>query len=548
MLRQRNQPMIGTKSSNSPATPIKPANPLWRSRLVRLDVVLILAIGLVAECAHFTWRDGRPVLNGDSVQYVDSAEALLTPGLSATFALRKPGYPLLLAGVGWLTGNMSWSALAVNHVLLGMLPLAAYGIGCILLSRAAGWLAALLAMARLQTLVTGDRIMSESPFMLLLAFGILCLATVLRDQRTMRLLAVAGLLLAMAWLFRAVAIVTIFAGLVCCAWLFRDRPKRLVGAWCCLILPLAGAAIFECSMNYTAHGQFRTSTGSLGLMLMMRTRHLQGLPLPRTETVKRCLDLLPERDPEDAFRASELDTWVARYRAIHDLGLDEWQTDALMKQAALQIAAAHPLAFLEASQNIFARHLLRRAEIRLDRYVPIADRQPCIVHPAAVDDPDAERNWYAYWGLPHRSLEESRDLAKRMQTAAEARAPFARTEPMPTLRYASMSPAVTDVATELVNLASIWPGFALILFLIVGPSRGCCALLGLTYVLEAGLISLCCPSEIAAARYQSVWLVSDSALAAALLAVPVHVAWSRIRTGTWYGFGRRFTAPSASPI
>ncbi len=517
---------------------------------VRLDIVLVLLIGVMAECAHFGWRDGRPILNADSAQYVDAAQALLSPDRAADFSLRKPGYPFMLAGLALLTGDMSWSPLALNHFLLGLLPLAAYGFAAVMLSRWAGWLAAILTIARLQTFVPSERIMSEAPYMFLLSFGLLAaVMAITRAPRAARAyLLSAGVLLAGAWLVRGVAIVPIAAVLACFAWIYRSEPRRILRLSLCLIVPLAGVALFECSLNYANQGRFRTSTGSFGLMMMMRTRHMQGLPMPQGDSARRALALLPERAPDDAYRASELDTWVARYRAIHDHGLDEWEMDALMRETALQIVAEHPFEFLRCSADIFGRHLLRRDDLRFDRHVPLAHRYPCVLHVTGADDPDFEWNWWTYWGLPHRSIEDSRRLALNMRTVAEVRAPFAHTEPLPTLRYLSMTPAVSNTARMLRELAPIWPGLALIVLVILGANRAGCALIALAYVLDAGLISLCCPSEMAAMRYQSIWMVTDTALTGALLVVPFRLVWSRLKTGEWCRLTRRFTGATLRPI
>ena len=519
-------------------------------RHMRIDIVLVLLLGLTAECAHFSWRDGRPILNADSAQYVDAAQALLSPERDANFSLRKPGYPFLIAGVALLTGDMTWSPLALNHVLLGLLPLAGYGFGVVLLSRWAGWLAAILTIARLQSFVSADRIMSEAPYMFLLSFGLLAAVIAITQvpRATRAYMVSAGVLLATAWLVRGVAIVPIAAIIGCCAWVYRREPRHVLRLSLCLLVPLAGVVLFECGLNYANQGQFRTSTGSFGLMMMMRTRHMQGLPMPEGDCAKPALALLPERSSEDAYRASELDTWVARYRAVHDHGLDEWETNALMQETAMKIVAEHPLRFLRCSADIFGRHLMRRGEPEPGRWVALDHRLPCVLHPVGANDPDFEWNWWGYWGLPHRTIEDSQKLALTMRAAAEERAPFAHTEPLPTLRYASMTPAVSNAVRIIGKIASIWPGIALIALLSLGANRPGCALITLAYVLDAGLISLCCPSELAAARYQSIWLVTDTALTGTMLILPLHLLWSRVRRGVGSGNSRKLTAPALRPI
>jgi len=252
--------------------------------------------------------------------------------------------------------------------------------------------------------------------------------------------------------------------------------------------------------------------------------------MPNTETGRRCLALLPERDPEDAYRTLELDTWIARYRAVHDHGMDDWQTDALMKQAAWEMMTQHPCAFLSRSFDVFVRHLLRQSDGPLySRLPPAKERAKVVVHPAGVNDPDPWTNWYVYWGLPHRTLEESLDLASRTEAASARRAPFAQSEPFPTLRYWSMRTPVADVLGVFRDVASLWPGFALILCGVLGLNRRTCAFFAIAYVLEAVLIAFTCPSEFACQRYMCVWLATDAALTAALVTRLVSLAAAQLK-------------------
>ena len=494
-----------------------------------LDVLLILAMGLVAEAAHFTWRDGRAVVNGDCIQYVDAAEALLSEDTTPNFALRKPGYPLILAGVARATGNMTWAPIAVNHLLFqALLPLAAYGLGRNLRSRRVGWVAAVLTIAQLQAFIGGDRLMSESAFMCFTSFGLLALAAGLRHRCSLRLIAMAGLLLAASWLTRSVAAVVIAASLLCALWVMRKEPRRALAACLCLALPVATAALIECSLNRKYSGHFRLSTGSFGMMLLNRTRQVQGLPLPDTDAGRRCLELLPQHADDGTYWA--LEEWVARYTAVHDNGMDDWAFDALMTRAAVEMIAAHKTEFLKCSLDVFTRQLLRRGDGSSYAHVPPEMRLPTTLHAAAVDDPKATERWYAYWALPHRSLEESLALASRVESGASVRAPFTQNSTWATLRYISRCAPVVDVMGVLRSAGRIWPGFALILCAALGLNRRTCALLAIVYILEAALLSICMPTEFAHERFQSVWLVTDTTLAAALLTVGVTWAMDRTRS------------------
>jgi hypothetical protein len=153
-----------------------------------------------------------------------------------------------------------------------------------------------------------------------------------------------------------------------------------------------------------------------------------------------------------------------------------------------------------------------------------------LVHPAGEEARDPLENWYAYWGLPHRTLEDSVDLAERVQRSSAERAPFRGVDPLPFLRYWSAHPVVNDALEVLRGVGSLWPGFALILCGVLGLNRRTCVFMALVYVLDGVVMALCCPSEIVFERYQSVWLVTDTTLAGAFVAAAVSRA-GELRNG-----------------
>ena len=513
-------------------------------RHLLFDVIVILLLSLVAEGAHFSIRQGRAVICGDSAQHVDGARALLSEDQTPNFGFRKPGYTLLLAGLGWLTGNMSWSAVVANHALLALLPLAAYGLGCNLRGRGAGWIAALLVIAQLQVVIWGGRIMSEPLYACLLSFGILVFAVGLPRPRLCPWMFGAGVLLGGAWLTRSVGVTALAAAGVTLLWSLRHTPRRIPLACICFVLPVAGAWVAECSLNHATVGRFRTSTGSLGIMLQTRARFLQGFPLPATETTDWFLELLPERTPEDAYLANKLDGCVARCRARHDLGLDEWECSARAAKSGWETLSAHPGAYLKTAGNIFVRHLLRQEGTVSVSSVPPARRLPIIVHEAAPSFAESQDYWYAYWFLPHRSVEESVALVNEMRVDAEQRAPFGHDGFWEVIRYVGMLPVVVDVLGVLRAVGALWPGFALLLCGVLGLNRRTCLLLALAYVLEALIVAACGSTDLANTRYQFVWTATDIALVACLAAPVVEVAGCHART--WLTERNHLRAPAAS--
>ncbi|UCG15084.1 MAG: glycosyltransferase family 39 protein [Phycisphaerales bacterium] len=504
-----------------------------------LDVVVILAISLVAEGAHLSVRQGRAILCGDSAQHADGAEALLSDDKTPNFGFRKPGYTLILAGILALTGEISWHAIVLNHLLLALLPAAAYGLGYNLHSRVAGWVAALFTIAQLQGALWGGRIMTEASYTCVMTFGVLAFAVGLNRRRVGAWMIAGGVLLAYAWLIRAIGIAVIVAAVGVLVWSFRRERRRALTLSTCLLMPLVAAVLVECGLNLKSSGRFRTSTASLGIMLQNRARYLLGLPFPDTETTRWFLDLLPERDPESAYLANKLDGCVARHRAIRDRGMDEWTFDAVAVRSGIETLAAAPKAYLKSGAEVFVRHLLRRNGGPSLSGVPPEDRLPIIVHEAAPSFRESQEYWYAYWFLPHRSVDESTALVARMREAAEKRAPFGRSPFWDTFRYLSTLPVVVDTLGVIRGVASLWPGFALIFCGLLGLNRRTCGLLACAYVLEALIIAVCGSTDVANERYQFVWLATDTALAACLVTPVIRVGAAHV--------ARLWARPQESP-
>lgn len=508
----------------------------------RWDILLILLISFAAEAAHFSVKRGRCVISGDSVQFVDNAEALLTDELDPAFALLKPGYSFFLAGVGLVFGNMGWAVVAVQHGLQALLPLAAYGLGTCLAARWIGWLAAGLLVCRLQTFIRAERIMSETLYIFLLSFGVLALAWVLSRRRAAGWLMLSGTLLALAWLTRSVAVAVIVAAGVMILWSFRNTPRRALTSAAAFALPVLAAFLAECGLNYRYSGQFRTSTGFLGPAMTVRCRFMQGVPFPQTETAQNCLDLLPDRTPELAYLANKLDAPVARYRGVHDQGMTEWELDALMSRASRELILADPLAYARQGALLAGVHLLRRPLAPSTSPVPDSRRRPILLHHTAPDNDTSQRQWYAYWALPHRPLQHSLALVGRMNDQARTMAPFGDGEPWSTLRYLSMHP-VTVRAIEVINhLGSLWPGFAILLCTVVGLNRRVCVFVGLAYLLDASIIGVAASTYASIERMEAVWLTVDTTLTAALLGASALSVLNLARTGRLQTLG---PAPSA---
>ena len=506
------------------------------------DLLVLLLIALAAQAAVFGRANGKTIINADSVQYMYNAEALISGG-TPDFSLRKPGYSLWLAAVALVTGSMTWGAIAANFLVLSLLPPAAFGIAYEIRGRRAAWACGLLCLAGLQDFLYADRILSESLYTVLLSLGLWATVAAIRRESAIKCWVVAGVFLAAAWSVRSAAVVVLAGALLGVAvtvlaptrsgvektksrlhQFVRHTIGRGLPACIALVLPALLMLVAEMTVNGATRNQFRPSTGSLGMMLLMRTMHLQGLPLPATNEAERCSHWIPERTSAEAFRANEVDTWMARYRAVNgaqgDASMNDWQVDGLMRRVAWQAASAAPLRFATCSADVFVAHLLRAPMVPLDRYVPDNDRRPVIrLKPDQRADaviPDDMRcdweHWWAYASMPQIDPVEQANLAVRIERSSRERAPFAGDGPLSMLRYAGMHPTTKAVVGS-INLWRSIPPLLLLLLLIPFPSyRRVAMILGTIYLLDAMLIAVCCPSETAAIRYRAVWLGLDSAV------------------------------------
>lgn len=495
---------------------------------VVIDVMVILFISFVAQATHYSYKQGRALICADSAQYVASAEALLASDKTPHFEMRKPGYVFFLAGVFLALGNMGWAAVIGHHVLLGLLPLAAYGWGLHLRSRLVGWLAAMLTVARLQEVVWGDRMLSEPLFAVLFSFGLLLFVVALSRDGAHRWMLSAGILLGLAWLTRGSASPTIAVAVVAILIITRRAWRRALASIALFATPILCCVILECALNLAYSGQFRPSNGTVGPLVLLRARHFEGLDLPETEDAARVFALLPRRDRDSAYIASHLDVWVARYHAIHDLGMAEWEFGRLMGRVGRDALAEHFGAYLTSSLRLALCHLLRNPDGQgLSRVSEDRRTGPLLHTGTPVDPPQADwdTTWFAYYGLPHLSPDESVALVDRMKTAAAQRAPAGGANVWKALRYWKAKPIAQRSLAGLVWLGSIWPGFALLGFPLLGLKRRTCLFLATAYLVDALFIGFLTTTSM---RLQFIWIVTDTALAAGLVVGLLDIARIRL--------------------
>lgn len=481
--------------------------------MICLEVLIIALFSFAAQATTFSGKQGRALPCGDSAQYIASAEAIVSGEGTPHFEMRKPGYVYYLAAMALLFGNMGWAATVGNHVCLALLPLAAYGFGRHLQGRALGILAALLTVARLNFVYLGDRVLSEPLFLVLLSFGLLVLVVGWSRERDWPWLISAGVLLGLSWLTRGSATPIIVAACIMLLIIHR-QDWNLACIKCSLVaVPVIACILVECGLNYQYADAFRPSNGTFGATVLLRSRHFEGANLPDTPDTERVLSLVPERDTESAFVADHLDVWVARYRAIHDQGMNEWEYDDLMGRVGMGTLLAIMPDYLLSSVRLTTAHLLR--EEKGQRFSPVSSsrRAPPISHPLASSNINWDDEWYAFYGTPHLSAAESMSLASRMHQAAATKAPFGDNALWKKFRYWKSKPSAAWLINVLDKLGSLWPGLALMGCGLFGLNRRTCGFLALAYMLDALFIGFLTPTNL---RMQFIWFTTDTVLAASL--------------------------------
>lgn len=481
-----------------------------------VDCVAVAALGALIAAACFSVRQGRAVLSFDAIQYLDNAFALVN-GSGPDFACRKPGLSMLLAVVLGASPTSLWPAVAVNYALLSTLPLAGYFLGRRLAGRPAGWIAAVMLAAQIPASPWGDRIMTEALFAALVSWGVVLLARGMSPTAGRWGVVAAACVLAAAWLVRPVVIVVFAAGAIGMLFVHRKQITAGAAALAMFMLPLAAAYTLECGLNRHSSGEFRTSTGTLGAMWLMRARHIEGIAWPTDGPGDYLRSLLPERAAAAAYAANPTDVWIARYRAMHGDGLSEWQVNSAMTASGKMMLTKQPQLYLATAGKMFVRTLLRRSGGPPHSRVASDQREGIIRHPMAPPGPDTIDGWYDLWALPHTEPAEALAFGRRMREAAATRAPFGRGWGWDHLRWLVSTAPVADGLWAFRQLSVLGPGLALLLHRRLKLDGRTCGLLGLIWVMDAALVALCGASDEANGRYQAAWVVGDAALAAAMI-------------------------------
>lgn len=225
-----------------------------------LLALVVLASFAVRVAAWVHWQTGA--IESEGAEYARIAEnlrsgigyvGLVTPGSELTF---NPLFPLLIAGVSFLTHNYELAGRLVVLIMGALMPLPVFGIGSRLFSWRVGLIAALLTLLHPLLVHLSFTVLSEGPYTFLLLCAVYLVICGLNRPSTSLWLLV-GASFGLTYLLRAEAtaaftIAVLFA-LVATKGSRRVRCKRALAA----VVMFAVMVLPEVILIYRSTGRIR---------------------------------------------------------------------------------------------------------------------------------------------------------------------------------------------------------------------------------------------------------------------------------------------------
>ncbi len=318
------------------------------------DLAALLLIGLVAAGLRLAFLYRAPVfLTGDSQShYLPGFD--LAHGLGFDPELRRPpGYAFFVAGVIAALGEELRALAFAQHILGTATALLTYLLGRLTFGRLAGLVGGLFAALDGALILSEHSVMTESLFSTLLVGALVALVLGARDARAPRTwpwFVLAGVLLGLASLTRPVAqillpLVPIWLLLIHRRWGLALRGSVLVGLGFVL---LVGPWMFR---NLAEHGSL-TASGGLGRSLVARTiKYDTGYfeadrPAGPDDLQAQVRQFI--RGKRNTIRNSR-SVRSTQAGLMKEFGLTQAQSDALMRQVALEAIRERPVYYLAGS-------------------------------------------------------------------------------------------------------------------------------------------------------------------------------------------------------
>jgi 4-amino-4-deoxy-L-arabinose transferase-like glycosyltransferase len=307
------------------------------------DIAALMLIGVVAALLRLAFLYRVPViLTGDSQSHY-------LPGYDLAFGnqfepelRRPPGYALFAAGTIVLLGEELRALVFVQHLLGVVTALLTYLLGRSTFGRPAGLVAGLLVALNGALILSGQSIMTETLFTLLLVATLLCLLLAGRSGNWVWAL-LAGLALGAAALTRPVAQALVV--LVPLAFLiYTRRPWPIVRGTALVGIGVALVLAPWMIRNLSEHGTL-SAAGGLGRSLIARTiKYDEGY----FDVSRPAADGDLKGDVRQFIRGKR--NTIRNSRSVRstqaglmkEFGLTQAESDRLMRQVALEAIAERP--------------------------------------------------------------------------------------------------------------------------------------------------------------------------------------------------------------
>jgi len=331
-----------------------------RGWLRHRDLLVILLIVVVALAMRGALAFRAPAfVTKDSIEYVEPALDLVDGQPFVLAQRRTPAYPLVMAASVALFGRDLLAITFTQHLLGVGTAVLTYGIGRLAFGRTVGLLAGLAAALSSPLLIYEHYLITEPVFTFFLTLAVFFLVAGLRTER-LALYAAGGIALGLASLTRPVGQAVLVAlpfALIVVYGVRRWRPSLLAfavatGCFALLVVPWA-------IRNQVVYGT--AGAASMGRFLISRSvKHernfvfyddkvgaLPGEDPLRTRARKIAQDVTDKRpEPGQIFQ-----------RIRDDLHLTEAQTDAMLKDIALEAIMRDPWLWVDGTLEMFVELL-----------------------------------------------------------------------------------------------------------------------------------------------------------------------------------------------
>lgn len=318
------------------------------------DLAALLLVVLVAGGLRMAFAFRIPAfVTKDSVEYVEPALALVDGGPFVLAQRRTPVYPLFMAGSVALFGRDLLAITFAQHLLGIGTAMLTFAIGRMTFGRTVGLVGGLLAALSSPLLIYEHYLITESVFTFFLIVAI-CLFVAGLRTRLLRYFALGGFVLGLAALTRpvgqAILVVLPFAFLpVLGGWRPTLRACALtVGCFALLIVPWT-------IRNQLVFGEAQAA--SMGRFLISRSvKHERNFKF-YDEAVGAYPGEAPERTRARKIAQEVTDKRPEPgqiFQRIRDnLGLTEAQTDAMLKDIALEAIMRDPMLWVRGTLGMF---------------------------------------------------------------------------------------------------------------------------------------------------------------------------------------------------